>query len=77
LQQSVARSVRLLVQAGYDREYMFMDTPGSHEHTKNNGNFSDDCSGHGTHETTPNHPDSKKVGVSREQGWYNRFLERL
>jgi chromosome partitioning protein len=27
--ENVARSVRLLTQAGYDREYMFVDTPGS------------------------------------------------
>jgi chromosome partitioning protein len=27
--ESVAKSVRLLTQAGYDREYMFVDTPGS------------------------------------------------
>ena len=27
--ESVAKSVRLLTQAGYDREYMFIDTPGS------------------------------------------------
>ncbi len=27
--ESVAKSVRLLTQAGYDREYIFVDTPGS------------------------------------------------
>jgi chromosome partitioning protein len=27
--ESVSKSVRLLTQAGYDREYMFVDTPGS------------------------------------------------
>jgi chromosome partitioning protein len=30
--ESVAKSVRLLTQAGYDREYMFVDTPGAGMH---------------------------------------------